>query len=562
VVEIIEVKASHDPVTPQTIDEAVNQVVTTLNATSHGLTGTDVLAVPRREMLKEVLKQAVDAAPFERDPGIRQRHQRKWIDWLLRLFGEQLPPFRLAGRVVCVHLRDRNPFQPTPRTVTPWTINIECIGEEQCLALGIGLTTSHRQPPDNPPDAAGNPVQPTPSSPSGPGTAAPAPYSPAPPEQPRRARSLSPQSPPEGQTSSPETSFIQPSILLGEKAGGGEIHWQPFRDGQPVYNPHTVVVGGSGSGKTETLKVFLLELRRAGIACLVFDFKDDYVQPAFAERISATVHYAEDGLPLNPMVPGIDPLTGRSDVTSHVFNVEGTITKVYGLGDQQSAALRTALFSLYERAGFPRTPSVLDTNLRVPSFGDLRAELEATEAGTLVSRLSPIFDLNLFPAGRGAVRSLFTGAHVIRFTRLPNEEVKKACAEILLLGCYNEMLRLGHFPGLRLAFVIDEAHRIANLAAVKLLLREARSYGVAVFLSSQQARDFGDDSYANADTLLGLKLNEPRDAERLGALLAGSQHARELADSIRRLRPGQAYLKNIQFQPYVKLQIRQLSDRT
>jgi hypothetical protein len=561
VIEIIEVKASHDPVSPQFIDEAVNQVVTTLNATTHGLTGTDVLAVPRREMLKEVLKQAVDAAPFERDAAIRQRHQRKWIEWLLRLFGEQLPPFRLAGRVVCVHLRDRNPFQPMPRTVEPWTISIECIGEEQCLALGIGLTSPNRHPPGTPPDAPGSSVRPTPPRPGGPSTDAPPSRRPALPSQPGRADSVSQQPPLAGPESPPETAFIQPSILLGEKAGGEVIYWQPFRDGQPVYNPHTVVVGGSGSGKTETLKVFLLELRRAGIACLVFDFKDDYVQPAFAERIAATVHYAEDGLPLNPMVPGIDPLTGRSDVTSHVFNVEGTITKVYGLGDQQAAALRTALFSLYERAGFPRTPSVLDTNLRVPSFGDIRAELEATEAGTLLSRLSPIFDLNLFPPGRGAVRSLFTGAHVVRFTRLPNEEVKKACAEILLLGCYNEMLRLGHLPGLRLAFVIDEAHRIANLAAVKLLLREARSYGVAVFLSSQQARDFADDIYANADSLVGLKLNEPRDAERLGALLAGSQQARELADSIRRLRPGQAYLKNIQFQPYVKLQIKQLSDR-
>jgi len=561
VIEIIEVKASRDPVVPQIIDEALTQVVATLNATSHGLTGADVLAVPRREMLKEVLKQAVDAAPFERDRATRQRHQRKWIDWLIRLFGERLPPFRLAGRAVCVHLRDRNPFQTTQRTVAPWTISIECIGEEQCLALGIGLTNTNGQSSSDPPDANGDPVRPTPSHPPGPGIGAPPPPQPTPAAQPGGASSSSQRQPPEGPLSPPEATFIQPSILLGEKASGEAIHWQPFRDGQPVYNPHTVVIGGSGSGKTETLKVFLLELRRAGIACLVFDFKDDYVQPAFAERISATVHYAEDGLPLNPMVPGIDPLTGRSDVTSHVFNVEGTITRVYGLGDQQAAALRTALFSLYERAGFPRSPSVLDPNLRVPSFSEIRAELESTEAGTLLSRLSPIFDLNLFPDGRGAVRSLFTGAHVVRFTRLPNEEVKKACAEILLLGCYNEMLRLGHLPGLRLAFVIDEAHRIANLAAVKLLLREARAYGVAVFLSSQQARDFADDIYANADTLVGLKLNEPRDAERLGALLAGSGQARDLADDIRRLRPGQAYLKNNQFQPYVKLQIKQLSDR-
>jgi len=561
VVEVIEVKASHDPVASQVIDEAVMQVVTTLNAISHAVTGTDVLSVPRREMLKEVLKQGVDTAPFERDPMARQRHQRKWIEWLLKLFGEasQRPPLRLSGRVVCVHLRDRNPPQPAQRIERDWTISIECIGEEQCLALGLGLARTGQQPPEPPPGPGGSAPPRPPSGPPGP-TPVPRPSlppgaAPPPPPAPDRTAVVSPHPPPDA------TASIQASVRLGEKPGGGLVCWEPFREGHPVYNPHTVVVGGSGSGKTETLKVFLSELRRSGVACLVFDFKDDYVQPAFVGQIGAAVHYAEDGLPLNPMVPGVDPLTSRSDVTSHVFNVEGTLTKVYGLGDQQAAALRAALFALYERAGFPRTPAVLPPDLSVPAFVEIRAELEHAGVGALLSRLSPIFDLNLFPEGQGALRSLFSGAHVVRFTRLPNEEVKRACAEILLLGCYNEILRLGHLAGLRLALVIDEAHRIANLAAVKLLLREARAYGVAVFLSSQQARDFADDIYANADTLIGLKLNETRDAERLGALLAGSQQARELADSIRRLRPGQAYLKNNRFQPYVKLQIKPLSER-
>lgn len=555
IIEILEIKTSHDPVAPDVIDKATRQVVATLNATNHGLNGTDVLAVPRREMLKEVLKQAVDAAPFEHDLTIRQRHQKKWIEWLMKLFGDgtQRPNIQLKGRVVCVHLRDRNPPPTIQRTDPPWTIQIECIGEEQCLALGLGLTSSRRPTP--PPSNDGGtiaPVQPTP--PTRPPATTTEPNVSEPPQNP---------SPPESQPAAPGavSSVIEPSILLGEKARGETISWQPYRNGHPIYNPHTVIVGGSGSGKTETLKAFLYELNRAGIACLVFDFKDDYVQPAFAQQVNATIHLAEDGLPLNPMVPGIDPLTGRSDVNSHVFNVEGTLSKVYGLGDQQSNTLRQAFYALYERAGFPRTPSVLPANLVVPTFNNIRAELERLEADTLIGRLSPIFDLNLFPAEGVAIGSLFSGMQIVRFTRLPNEEVKKACAEILLLGCYNEILRLGHFRGLRLALVIDEAHRIANLGAVKLLLREARAYGVAVFLSSQQARDFGDEIYSNADTLVGLKLNEIRDAERLGALLAGTQQARDLAEQIRRLRPGQAFIKNNQYQPYVKVQIKPYADR-
>jgi hypothetical protein len=553
IIEILEIKTSHDPVASEVIDKAIKQVVTTLNATNHGLNGTDVLAVPRREMLKEVLKQAVDAASFERDATIRQRHQKKWIDWLLKIFGDlsQRPEIVLNGRVVCVHLRDRNPPPTTQRIEPPWTIKIECIGEEQCLALGLGLTTPRRssEPPSN----------------GGGGVAS---ISPTPPARPPSGNAR--RSPPESSQATTATEStpagsitvgIEPTIMLGEKTGGEIISWQPYRNGQPIYNPHTVIVGGSGSGKTEALKAFLLELNRAGIACLVFDFKDDYVQPDFAQKVSATIHLAEDGLPLNPMVPGIDPLTGRCDVNSHVFNVEGTLTKVYGLGDQQANTLRQAFYALYDRAGFPRTPAVLPPNLVVPTFRDIRTELERLEAGSLIGRLSPLFDLNIFSAQGAAIRSLFSGMQIVRFTRLPNEEVKKACAEILLLGCYNEILRLGHTRGIRLALVIDEAHRIANLAAVKLLLREARAYGVAVFLSSQQARDFSDDVYANADTLVGLKLNEIRDAERLGALLAGSQQARDLAEQIRRLRPGQAFIKNNQFQPYVKFQIKQLTDR-
>ncbi len=105
--------------------------------------------------------------------------------------------------------------------------------------------------------------------------------------------------------------------MLGVKPGGGTVHWRPFDPAKPLANPHAVIVGGSGYGKTETLKVFLSELRRAGVATLVFDFKDDYVQPEFVEQLGATVHYSEDGLPVNPMIPGVDPHPGTSAACSH-----------------------------------------------------------------------------------------------------------------------------------------------------------------------------------------------------------------------------------------------------
>jgi hypothetical protein len=546
--EAIEVKTSHDPIVAEVINEAVNQTGTTLEAISHGLTGTDVLAMPRREMLKEVLKHAVDVAPFEHEPATRQVRQQRWIGWLMRLFGENpTPAVTLSGRVIRVHLRDANPPESARQMHGTWNIRIETLGEQRCLELGLGFGT---------PRGGSDSGQPPPSSdgpppPSGDGP-------PPPPRTPTPASTSPTISVPELAGDVPA---IQPDVMLGQKPGGGAVHWRPFDTAKALANPHAVIVGGSGSGKTETLKVFLAELRRAGVGCLVFDFKDDYVQPDFVEQVGATIHFAEDGLPVNPMIPGIDPHRGLVEITSHVFTLESTLTKVYDLGAQQAQTLRQVLFGLYERAGFSRTPALPSPSAIPPAFADIRAELESAEATTLLGRLSPIFDLNLFRPDRGALGELFTGAHVIRFTRLPGEEVKRACAEIVLLSCYQEMLRLGHYRGVRLALVIDEAHRIANLAAVSLLLREARAYGVAVLLSSQQARDFADDIYANADTLIGLKVNEPNDTERLGALLGGKSQARELAEIIRRFQPGEAFMKNSAYQPQVRFRVMRLAER-
>jgi hypothetical protein len=542
--ETIEVKTSHDPIVAAVIDEAVAQAGTTLDAINHGLTGGDVLAMPRREMLKEVLKHAVDLAPFEHEPATRHSRQQRWIGWLMRLFGENpAPAVTLSGRVIRVHLRDANPPEPTNQMHGSWNIRVETLGEQRCLELGLGFVTPLQRsgPGSAPPPPIDGPPPPSP---------------PAPPDETPAAASV-----PQAARDAP-SALIQPDVMLGTKPGGGAVYWRPFDQAKSLANPHAVIVGGSGSGKTETLKVFLSELRRAGVGCLVFDFKDDYVQRDFVEQLGASVHFAEDGLPVNPMVPGVDPHRGLVEITSHVFTLEGTLTKVYDLGPQQAQTLRQVLFGLYEHAGYSRTPAPPSPSAVPPAFADIRAELERAEATSLLGRLSPIFDLNLFRPDRGALSDLFTGVHVIRFTRLPGEEVKKACAEIVLLGCYQEMLRLGHYRGVRLALVIDEAHRIASLAAVSLLLREARAYGVAVFLSSQQARDFGDDIYANAETLIGLKVNETNDAERLGALLGGKSQARELAEAIRRFQPGEAFMKNSAYQPQVRFRVTRLAERS
>ncbi len=162
--EAIEVKTSHDPVVAAVVDEAVKQTATTLNAIDHGLTGTDVLAMPRAEMLKEVLKHAVDVAPFEHDAAERAVRQQRWIGWLMRLFGEDAGARKVAlsGRVVRVHLRDANPPQPTSRVEGKWEIRMEALGQQQCLELGLAYANTARAAAGpNPPPRRPVPVAPS-----------------------------------------------------------------------------------------------------------------------------------------------------------------------------------------------------------------------------------------------------------------------------------------------------------------------------------------------------------------------------------------------------------------
>ena len=106
------------------------------------------------------------------------------------------------------------------------------------------------------------------------------------------------------------------------------------------------------------------------------------------------------------------------------------------------------------------------------------------------------------------------------------------------------MTSLGHSKGLKWLIVIDEAHKIANLPSLKLLLKEARAFGVSVLLSSQEARDFDDTVFSNSGTLISLKLSETKDSERVAMLLGGSNIKSELGQQIRALQPFQALIKN------------------
>ena len=69
-----------------------------------------------------------------------------------------------------------------------------------------------------------------------------------------------------------KSSNVKSSILLGENIETGEDdYWDPFPESGST-NPHALIVGESGVGKTETIRSVVTELAQKGINSIIFDY--------------------------------------------------------------------------------------------------------------------------------------------------------------------------------------------------------------------------------------------------------------------------------------------------
>src|SRR5207248_6773715 len=108
----------------------------------------------------------------------------------------------------------------------------------------------------------------------------------------------------------------RPRVLLGHASGTygapREVWFDPQNPEQALSNPHISISGETGSGKTQATKAILHDFMPQGLPALILDFKDDYSKSDYAEAERITVHDASFGsLPFNPMVPPLDPQSGR-----------------------------------------------------------------------------------------------------------------------------------------------------------------------------------------------------------------------------------------------------------
>jgi hypothetical protein len=320
---------------------------------------------------------------------------------------------------------------------------------------------------------------------------------------------------------------ISLSVLLGKtRRGDIPCHWQASQ--QP--NGFFLILGASGSGKTESLKVIASEIHNFGIPSLIFDFHGDVLLEGAKDYVLSHGPISTHGI--NPMeLDSVDPADGG--VYAQV-NILLAMLKacIPSLGHRQWRVIKDVINDAYEKAGindrdtntWTRTPPNFGYVLRMLEEQMDNDELSSSQKNIVASAydaVSKVFEHPIFDKERLiSIEELLSESHHLNLAHL-EEEVRFVVTDTLLRKVARALKSKGNIPvqpqndfeRFRLFIFIDEAKilslggkdRDASSAVLNTLATEYRKFGLGMVLASQMSEHFSNETKSQIATRLVLK---------------------------------------------------------
>ncbi|MBU3904994.1 MAG: DUF87 domain-containing protein [Nanoarchaeota archaeon] len=272
-------------------------------------------------------------------------------------------------------------------------------------------------------------------------------------------------------------------ILLGVE-NEKEIYWRPDKE----KNPHMLITGFSGTGKTNLLKSIIFELSKFQIPCVIIDFDEEFLE--FSNIIFDMKNLS------------INPLESRNNIPLNITaEVSSIFRDLYHLGDQQTAMLIKAIEKSYTDKGIDMKTFSNETNF--PDFSDVQKNLmkmenddngDRTNIAKLMNKLDFLFKIGIF-SGRTTIpyEEIMKTTTIFELKYLPTNDIRIIVSEFFLSKLWHHVSQLNKSKEIILYCIIDESYNITYKGSpLEFLLRGLRKYGIGIILASQNMSDFRD----------------------------------------------------------------------
>jgi DNA phosphorothioation-dependent restriction protein DptH len=318
-------------------------------------------------------------------------------------------------------------------------------------------------------------------------------------------------------------------IALGETLTNTPVNWHvSIRT-----NPHLMMVGLPGMGKTTALINISKQLMAASIAPVIFSYHDD-IDDKLAAAIGPLRTIDFDGLGFNPLRVDASGPTAYIDVAGTLRDIFASIFPDFG--EIQLEELRGAIKQSYDDLGWNVHDRERPQPPRFRAFFDiLKSRTKPNQ--NLLARLRELADYGFFDGDREEIGLL--GDHrptLVRVHLSTNDIVQRAFAAFVLYSIYKDMFRRGVQSRLTHAIVFDEAHRAAKLKLIPRFGKECRKYGLALTLASQGVRDFDSALFEAVASYLVLRVTEA-DARMLARNTGLTADQQRTTDRLKTLEP-------------------------
>ncbi len=323
-----------------------------------------------------------------------------------------------------------------------------------------------------------------------------------------------------------------PSLRLGtDTRTNAEVDWRMEVNG----NPHLLIAGLPGMGKTTCLVSLCSQMVAADITPVIFSYHQD-IDERLKEAIGDIRFIDFDGLGFNPL-----SVIDRGARKAHL-DVAGAMRDIFTaiypeLGDIQAERIRKAIKESFEEAGWTSG----EVSAPEPAFKRfvqlLRADTSPDRGlRTMLARLGELDDYGFFDVGDESRGNVWESEQpvIIRIHTSQNDNLQRAFAYLVFYGLYKDMFRRGVQDRITHALVFDEAHRAAKLKLIPTMAKECRKFGISLVLASQEARDFDVSVFSAIANYLVLRSTDA-DAKFLVRNVSNSRQERGLIDKIKQM---------------------------